>query len=200
MRKWLCLLWLGLSAACQTESRRLLVVDFTLADPLTLETTAAPWHAAGYRVEYRRYYPHLTRSDLARYRAVLVLGGREPEGLSDALTIGDLAILSEWIRREGVVVLGYAEGDGALDRWIMNRWLLAQGAGIAVGAQPLDAPATPLLHSALDNAGFEPFPAGRNHALVVHDRSQTLAHASGTALVAASRVGDGLILVASRGL
>jgi len=197
---WLSFCLLIVVAACEPEARRLLVVDLTLADPLTLETTAAPWHAAGYRVEYRRYYPHLTRSDLARYRTVLVLGGREPQGLSDALTIGDLAILSEWIRGDGVVVLGYAEGDGALDRWIMNRWLLAQGAGIAVGAQPLDAPATPLLHSALDNAGFEPFPAGRNHALVVHDRSQTLAHAGGTALVAASRVGDGLILVASRGL
>src|SRR5213593_5248207 len=118
MRKWLCLLWLGLSAAGQTESLRLLIVDFTLADPLTLEATAAPWHAAGYRVEYRRFYPHLTRQDLARYRTVLVLGGRQPESLSDALTIGDLAILTEWIRRDGVVVLAYAEDAGALDRWI----------------------------------------------------------------------------------
>ena len=198
--RWLSFFLLMFVAACQTEARRLLVVDLTLADPLTLETTAAPWHSAGYRVEYRRFYPHLTRSDLARYRTVLVLGGREPQGFSDALTIGDLAILSEWIRHEGVVVLGYAESDGALDRWIMNRWLLAQGAGIAVAAQPLDVPATPLLHSALDNAGFESFPAGRSHALVVRDRSQTLAHAGGIALVAASRVGDGLILVASRSL
>ena len=90
--------------------------------------------SAGYRVEYRRYYPHLTRQDLARYRTVLVLGGRQPESLSDALTIGDLAILNEWVRRDGVVVLVYAEDGGALDRWIMNRWLGAQGAGIAVGA------------------------------------------------------------------
>jgi len=199
---------LVLSAACQTEARRLLVVDLTLADPLTLEATAAPWHAAGYRVEYRRFYPHLTRQDLARYRTVLVLGGREPEGRSDALTIGDLAILAEWIRRDGVVVLGYTEGRGALDRWIMNQWLAAQGAGIAIGtgagagggagAQLLDA--TPLPHSALDNAGFAPFPAGRNYPLQIRDRSQTLARASGTALVAASRVQDGLIVVASRSL
>jgi hypothetical protein len=199
---------LVLSAACQTEARRLLVVDLTLADPLTLEATAAPWHAVGYRVEYRRYYPHLTRQDLDRYRTVLVLGGREPEGRSDALTIGDLAILAEWIRRDGVVVLGYAEAGGALDRWIMNQWLAAQGAGIAIGtgagagagagAQLLDA--TPLPHSALDNAGFAPFPAGRNYPLQIRDRSQTLARASGTALVAASRVQDGLIVVASRSL
>ncbi len=203
----LCLFLLVLSAACQTEARRLLVVDLTLADPLTLEATAAPWHAAGYRVEYRRFYPHLTRQDLARYRTVLVLGGREPEGRSDALTIGDLAILAEWIRRDGVVVLGYTEARGALDGWIMNQWLAAQGAGIAIGtaggagagaAQLLDA--TPLPHSALDNAGFAPFPAGRNYPLQIRDRSQTLARASGTALVAASRVQDGLIVVASRSL
>jgi len=195
-----------LAAACQTEARRLLVVDLTLADPLTLAATAAPWHAAGYRLEYRRYYPHLTRQDLARYRTVLVLGGRQPESLSDALTIGDLAILNEWVRRDGVVVLAYAEDGGALDRWIMNRWLGAQGAGIAVGAgtgavgeaRLLDA--TPLPHSALDNAGFAPFPAGHNYPLQIRDKSQTLARAGSTALVAASRVQGGLIVVASRSL
>src|SRR2546422_4234612 len=96
-----------LTAGCQPEAHRLLLVDFTLADPLKLETTAAPWHDAGYRVEYRRFYPHLTRADLARYRTVVVLAGREPERTSDALTIGDLAILTEWIRRDGVVVLAY---------------------------------------------------------------------------------------------
>ena len=203
-RLWPLLLALG--AACQTESRRLLVVDLTLADPLMLETTAAPWHAAGYRVEYRRFYPHLTRLDLSRYRTVLILGGREPESPSDALTIGDLAILSEWVRRDGVVVLGYMDGDGSVDRWVMNQWLAAEGAGITIGTQSLEAPATPLPHSALDNAGFEPFPAGRNHILAVRDRNQTLARAGGDALVAASRAGggggggDGLILVASRNL
>jgi hypothetical protein len=194
-----------LGAACQTESRRLLVVDLTLADPLTLEATAAPWHAAGYRVEYRRFYPHLTREDLTRYRTVLVLGGRQPESLSDALTIGDLAILNEWVRRDGVVVLGYAEDAGALDRWIMNQWLVSQGAGIAIGggsgpgrAQLLDA--TPLPHSALDNAGFAAFPAGRNYPLLTRDKSQTLARGGSAAVVAATRVNDGLIVVASRSL
>ena len=199
----LCLFLPLLVAACQTEARRLLLVDLTLADPLTLETTAAPWHAAGYRVEYRRYYPHLTRQDLDRYRTVLVLGGRQPESLSDALTIGDLAILNEWVRRDGVVLLAYTEDGGALDRWIMNQWLAAQGAGIAIGsgsdgAWLLDA--TPLPHSALDNAGFAPFPAGHNYPLQIRDKSQTLARAGGMALVAASRVQDGLIVVASRSL
>src|SRR3989454_10148898 len=125
-----------LTAGCQPEAHRLRLVTFPLADPLKLETTAAPWHDAGYRVEYRRFYPHLTRADLARYRTVVVLAGREPERTSDALTIGDLAILTEWIRRDGVVVLAYepdlsaARKAGTLDRWIMNRWLAAQGAEI----------------------------------------------------------------------
>jgi hypothetical protein len=194
-----------LVAACQTEAGRLLVVDLTLADPLSLETTAAPWHAAGYRVEYRRFYPHLTRDDLARYRTVLVLGGRQPESLSDALTIGDLAILNEWVRRDGVVVLAYAEDAGALDRWIMNQWLASQGAGIAIGggsgpgrAQLLDA--TPLPHSALDNAGFAAFPAGRSYPLEIRNKNQTLARGGRSAVVAATRVHDGLIVVASRSL
>jgi len=199
----LSLFLLVLAAGCQSQATRLLVLDLTLSDPLALDATAAPWHAAGYRVEYRRFYPHLTREDLTRYRTIVLLGGREPASRSDALTIGDLAILTEWIHRDGVVVLGYA--DGELDRWIMNQWLASQGAGMAIGAlddgQQLIT-ATPLPHSALDNAGFAPFPAGRNRPLVVRDRSQTLARGPASALVAASRVGgaDGLIVVASRSL
>src|SRR5256886_16830587 len=195
-----------LPAGCQPEAHRLLLVDFTLADPLTLETTAAPWHDAGYRVEYRRFYPHLTRADLARYRTVVVLAGREPERQADALTIGDLAILTEWIRRDGVVVLAY-EPDlsatreaGTLDRWIMNRWLAAQGSGITIGDDPVDIPAVPLPNSSLDNAGFAPFPAGRSHPLLVRNRSQMPARGTSNALVAASRIGDGVIVVASRSL
>lgn len=194
------------SAACQSEARRLLVVDYTQADPLTLDATATPWHDAGYRVEYRRVYPHLTRRDLTRYRTVIVLGGREPQATSDALTIGDVAILNEWVRRDGVVVLAYANGNN--DRWVMNQWLAAQGAGIAIGDSPeagepgvtqlIDA--TPLPHSALDNAGFAPFPAGRNRPLRVRNRNQMLAQAGSSALVAASRVHDGLIIVTSREL
>ena len=193
-----------LLAACQPEAHRALVLDLTLSDPLVLESTTAPWHAAGYHVEYRRFYPHLTRADLARYRTVIVLGGSGPKHQSDALTIGDLAILTEWIwgGRDGVVVLGYGADSATQDRWIMNRWLAAEGSGIAIGSQALDVPAVPLPRSALDNAGFAPFPAGTNQVLQVRDRSQALARAetAGSPLVAASRVGEGLLVVASRNL
>lgn len=215
-------------AACQPQARRVLLLDLALSDPLVLEATAAPWHEVGYNVEYRRFYPHLTRADLARYRTLLLLGGREPEAPSDALTLGDLAILTEWVHRGGVVVLGYAgDGEGFLDRWIMNRWLAALGAGIVIGDYPLKdtlpppagaiepQPAVwPLPQSALDNAGIAPFPASRNHVLLARDASQVLARTSPTAfirapreapaprprvaVVAASRVGDGLVLVVSR--
>ena len=211
-------------AACQPQSRRLLVLDLALSDPIVLDATASPWHAAGYSVEYRRFYPHLTRQDLARYRTLVLLGGREPEAPSDALTVGDLAILTEWTRQGGVVVFGYAaDGEGFLDRWIVNRWLAAMGTGLVIGDFPLeDSTATaetqprvsPLPHSALDDAGFEPFSAGRNHVVLVRRESQALARSSATAYVrppreapgarpravvaAAARVGDGLILVISR--
>lgn len=191
-------------AACQPSARRLLLLDLNLADPLVLEATAAPWHDAGYRVEYRRFYPHLTRADLSRYRTVVILGGREPQGLSDALTLGDLAILNEWVGRgrNGVVVLAYTSDRrhpaGTLDRWVMNHWLASHGAGIAIGSEPLDAPALPLPRSSLDNAGFAPFPAGRNQTLLVRNPTQVLARAPSGALVAAARVNEGLIVVAGR--
>jgi len=199
-----------LAAACQTEARRLLVVDLSLADPIMLDNTAEPWKEAGYHVEYRRFYPHLTRADLQHYRSVLILGGREPQAPSDALTIGDLAILNEWIRgRDGVVVLGYTSdapaprgqnADGTSDRWVMNQWLASQGVGITIGSELIAASASPLPHSAVDNAGFAPFPAGHSHALQVRDGSQVLARAPSSPLVAATRVEDGLVVVASRNL
>ena len=212
------------AVACQPQSRRLLLLDLALSDPIVLDATASPWHEAGYAVEYRRFYPHLTRHDLSRYRTLVLLGGREPEAPSDALTLGDLAVLTEWTRQGGVVVFGYAaDGEGFLDRWIVNRWLAAMGTGLVIGDFPLEdsTAATetqprvfPLPHSALDDAGFEPFSAGRNHVVLVRRESQALARSSATAYVrppqeapgarpravvaAASRVGDGLVLVISR--
>ncbi len=199
---------LAMVAACQPASRRLLLLDLNLSDPAALEATAAPWHAAGYHVEYRRFYPHLTRADLTRYRTVIILGGSEPQALSEAVTLGDLAILNEWVngeqRPDGVVVLAYTSDGrnpaGSLDRWIMNQWLAWQGAGITIAAQSLDAPAVPLPRSSLDNGGFAPFPAGLNQPLQVRDPSQILARAPGGAFVAATRVNAGLIVVAGKDL
>ena len=100
-------LLLLLLAACEPQARRALVLDLALSDPALLDGTARPWHDAGYTVAYRRFYPHLTRSDLARYHALLFLLGRGPEVPSDALTAGDLAMLDEWVQGGGVAVLSF---------------------------------------------------------------------------------------------
>src|SRR5436190_1456845 len=75
-----------LVAACQPQARRVLLLDLALSDPVVLNGTARPWTDAGYEVQYRRFYPHLTRADLPRFRTLLFLLGREPEAASDALT------------------------------------------------------------------------------------------------------------------
>lgn len=218
-------LWLG---ACQPQARRLLLLDEASAQPAELDATARPWRDAGYRVEYRRYYPHLTRADLDRYRVVMVLGGRVPNTTADALDVGDLAILTEWTLRGGVVVLGYPpSGDGgsgaAFDRWLMNRWLAWSGAGITIGnlalrgAEGRTVPQVrPVLSAGLRGTGYGPFPAGANNALRVDDQSQVLARAvdgafaqgpdeelpagqrGGIPVAAASRTGIGLVVVVSR--
>lgn len=213
-------------AACQPQARRLLLLDLASSDPTVLDATAAPWHEVGYTVEYRRFYPHLTRADLARYHTLVLLGGREPEAPSDALTLGDVALLTEWTQQGGVVVFGYAgDGEGFLDRWIMNRWLAALGTGLVIGDFPLEDSVAgagaepqptifPLPRSALHSAGFEPFAAGRNHVVLVQRESQALARSSATAfvrppregpgarpraaVVAAARIREGLVLVLSR--
>jgi hypothetical protein len=215
-----CAVWL---AACQPQARRLLLIDEAFTQPADLDATGRPWRDAGYHVDYRQYYPHLTREDLERYRVVMVLGGRGPTAAADALDVGDLAILTEWTQRGGVVVLGYpTEGGGAFDRWLMNRWLAWSGAGITIGdfavrsgnAPRSPARVQPVLTAGLRGTGFDPFPAGTSNALLVDDEAQALARAGegafvqgpglraqrrgGVPVVAASRVGNGLVVVASR--
>jgi len=219
------LLWLV--AACQPQARRALVLDLALTDPVLLEGTAEPWHDAGYAVEYRRFYPHLARSDLARYRVLLFLLGRGPEVPSDALTTGDLGVLDEWVQGGGVVVLGYAgDGEGTLDRWTANRWLASRGAGITIGDRALqDSAARTLFPRAQPwavgrpvgddplGAGYDPFPLDRNHALSVRRTAQVLAMvnaspatkpangaapAPGAPVAAATRLSNGLVVVISR--
>jgi hypothetical protein len=190
----------------------LLLLDEALSPTADLEATARPWRDAGYRVDYRRFYPHLTRADLERYRTVMILGGRRPAPGSDALDVGDLTLMTEWTLRGGVIVLGYPpEGEGAFDRWVMNRWLAWSGAGITIGDVALrvagrpaaQQPVQAVHNTGLRGIGFDAFPAGVNDALLLADRASTLAYTTvggveGAAVVAARRVANGLVVVLSR--
>jgi hypothetical protein len=227
--RYRCVAALLLLAACRTQATRLLLLDLALSEPALLNGTAEPWRDAGYTVEYRRFYPHLTRADLERYRALIFLLGREPESPSDAITAGDLALLTDWMLRGGIVVLGYdADGEGYLDRWTANRWLEFEGAGISIGDRLLEdttaraaaASGRPQPWAVARTLGdeplgsvFDPFPLDRNHVVAVRDSSQLLAvttrHAfvraprvpaarAGAGVVAAARIGDGLVVVISR--
>jgi hypothetical protein len=216
-----------LLAGCQPQARRALVLDLALSEPALVDGTSRPWHDAGFSIEYRRFYPHLTRTDLARYRVLLFLLGREPQVPSDALTSGDVQLLDEWVKRGGVVVLGYdGDGEGSLDRATVNRWLASEGAGIAIEARVLDdstgrgrLPRLPLwvegsrLGDHPLGSIYDSFPLGRNHLLEVRRSSEILAgaihrlparggkperRAFAGPVAAASRVGDGLVVVISR--
>src|SRR5205809_1962504 len=197
------LIGLLLLCGCQAQARRLLLLDLALSDPALLNGTVRPWHDEGYTVEYRRFYPHLARTDLERYRVLLFLLGREPEAPSDALTAGDLALLTEWVIRGGVVVLAYdADGEGYLDRWTANRWLEAAGTGISIGDRLLEdttvraltttgrpqpwAEGRPMGDEPLGSV-FDPFPLDRNDVLATRDSSQLLAVTSRHAFVRAPR-------------
>lgn len=227
--RYACVTALLLLAACRAQATRLLVLDLALSEPALLNGTAEPWRDAGYLVEYRRFYPHLTRADLERYRVLIFLLGREPEAPSDALTAGDLALLGDWMLRGGVAVLGYdADGEGYLDRWTANRWLEYEGAGISIGDRLLEDTTTrsPTVSGRSQpwvtartvgdeplGSVFDPFPLDRNHVVSARDSSQLLAVTSrhafvraprvpaarpGAGVVAAARVGDGLVVVLSR--
>src|SRR5439155_1170424 len=192
-----------LRAGYRLPGEAVLVLDLALSDPALLNGTVQPWSDEGYAVEYRRFYPHLARADLGRYRVLLFLLGREPEAPSDALTAGDLALLTEWVLQGGVVVLGYdADGEGYLDRWTVNRWLEFAGTGISIGDRLLE---DTTVHTATTTGRqqpwveartlgdeplgsvFDPFPLDRNNVLATRDSSQLLALTSRHAFVRAPR-------------
>lgn len=201
LRPHAALLCLAALASCQPEARHLLILDLNLTEPGALASTAEPWIAAGYDVEYRRFYPHLTRADPSEYGALVLLGGRAPEAPSDVLRPSDLAVLAEWVRSGGVLILGYAgDGEGSLDRWIVNRWLRALGAGIAIGDAPLpdEPPVVARRDGPIGGAGLATFPAARNHPLTLDNADAILATAGGSPAIAAARHGNGLIVIASR--
>jgi len=218
---------LSLQAACAPEARRVLVLDLNMTDAALLAATARPWRRAGFTVEYRRFYPHLARSDFTRYRTLLFLLGREPEGASDAMTSGDVSLLHAWVTRGGALVLGYAvDSVGTLDRSTVNQWLAWEGAGISIsdhmlrdttprGGSPRPQPWVEGRRLGDDPLGsvYEQFPLDRNGVLDVERRLAVIAVGSGRAWVqgpkgritspnapvmAASRIGDGIVVVLSR--
>lgn len=197
--------------ACQPETRRVLILDLALSEPGAVAGTAAPWQRAGYHVDYRRFYPHPTRADAGQYRVLLLLTGRTPEAPSDALRPSDLEQLATWVRDGGVLVAAYAgDGEGGFDRWMLNRWLAALHTGIAIGDSVLrdTTPAqragndpqpwvTPRNDGPVRGGGLLSFPGGRNHALSAPPTA-VLANAMGAPVLAAVRLGDGLLIVGSR--
>ena len=207
MRGALSIAVLFLLSACQPQATRLLLLDLALSEPAVLNSTARPWREEGYRVEYRRFYPHLARADLERYGTLIFLLGREPEAPSDALNTGDLALLTEWVLRGGVVVLAYdADGEGYLDRWTANRWLEFMGAGISIGDRLLEdttgrvptttghpqpwAEARAVGDEPLGSV-YDPFPLERNNVVSARDTAQLLAVTSRHAFVRAPRTPSG---------
>jgi hypothetical protein len=207
MRGALSIAVLFLLSACQPQATRLLLLDLALSEPAVLNSTARPWREEGYRVEYRRFYPHLARADLERYGTLIFLLGREPEAPSDALNTGDLALLTEWVLRGGVVVLGYdADGEGYLDRWTANRWFEFVGAGISIGDRLLEdttgrvptttghpqpwAEARAVGDEPLGSV-YDPFPLERNNVVSARDTAQLLAVTSRHAFVRAPRTPSG---------
>ncbi|HYL55442.1 MAG TPA: hypothetical protein VEU73_07675 [Gemmatimonadales bacterium] len=198
---------LVLLSACQPQATRLLLLDLALSEPSVLNSTARPWREEGYRVEYRRFYPHLARADMERYGTLIFLLGREPEAPSDALNTGDLALLTEWVSRGSVVVLAYdADGEGYLDRWTANRWLEFVGAGISIGDRLLEdttgrvptttghpqpwAEARAVGDEPLGSV-YDPFPLERNNVVSARDTAQLLAVTSRHAFVRAPRTPSG---------
>src|SRR2546430_16436788 len=78
---------------------------------------------------------------ISQFRTLVFLLGREPEAASDALTAGDVALLDEWVRRGGVVVLGHdGAGEGYLDRWRANPGRAYRGAGSCGRGRGVECP------------------------------------------------------------
>ena len=98
-----------------TDTRRLLILDYALPTPEINEGVALPYVQSGWEVDYRPYYPNLTRSDPEHYPAIALLAGRTPAFPSGLMSEHEVPLAVDFVRKGGLLILGpnLEGGEGA---------------------------------------------------------------------------------------
>lgn len=117
-----------------TDTRRLLILDYALATPEINEGVAVPYLQSGWEVEYRPYFPNLTRTDPDDYQAIALLAGRTPAFPSGLMSEHEVPLAVEFVRNGGLLILGpnLDGGEGANERCLFNRILGNLGVAIRI--------------------------------------------------------------------
>ncbi|KAA3660511.1 MAG: hypothetical protein DWQ10_06470 [Calditrichaeota bacterium] len=108
------------------QAPRFLVIHKAMPDESLVAGYAQPWIDAGCEVDYRRYHPYLTQSDVENYDALLLLGGTMPLVASARITRDDVELMKKFYAAGKGIVLAFPSSldrRGSDDRWAMNQFL-----------------------------------------------------------------------------
>lgn len=114
-----------------------LILDHELYHPETHVAVSRRLYHHGWRVDYRRFFPHMTPSD-SSYPAIFVHGGRMPGVPGARMSSQEVERYVSYIRSGGVLVLAFAGGKrsmrGEHERYLFNLILQESGAEIRINS------------------------------------------------------------------
>ncbi|MCA9733139.1 MAG: hypothetical protein H6696_01330 [Deferribacteres bacterium] len=110
----------------QSQTHRLLLLDKAMSSDILMTAYAQPWVNAGFEVDYRRYHPYLTQTDVQTYDALMILSGRMPQYTSPRITRDDVELMKKFYAAGKGIVLAFPSSldtHGSDDRYAMNQFL-----------------------------------------------------------------------------
>ncbi|MBI3666336.1 MAG: hypothetical protein HY236_08950 [Acidobacteria bacterium] len=126
-------LFLVLATAGAGADERALVIDYEMNPPDFSNEVIRRVAATGMHVDFRQYYPVLTRADLARYHMLVLLSSAGGIGSSLQLPEVEIPAVVSYVARGGLLILGVPGDPEAFNQLRpYNRLLAALGSGIQV--------------------------------------------------------------------
>ena len=146
---------------------RALILDYELNPPDFSNELIRRTAAAGVAVDYRQYYPVLTKADVARYRTIILLASAGQIGSGLQLDEREIPALAAYVKRGGRLVLGVPsdplpsdpEAFHQLEQY--NRLLTELGSGIQVRPAIADDESRRYLSAMFPQSYFAPAPDRR---------------------------------------
>ena len=119
------------------RTNRVLVLDHEMYHPEAHQAILTRFTTNGFAVDYRRYFPHITSSDLD-YQVILVHGGRMPGVPGARMSYHEVEHYASYTRSGGMLVLAFAGGRrsnrGEHERYLFNVILQEMEAAIRINS------------------------------------------------------------------
>lgn len=120
------------SLCCAAE--RVLILDHLMTDPILYQGFFRHFAERGFRVDYRRYFPSLVKTD-ADYGIIVIASGAYPAPSPSRMTLAEKEFLKGYVMNGGILVILFASEEN--DRLIINQLLDALSIPVRIEGKPI---------------------------------------------------------------